>query len=931
MRKPTNFSNSQAILLSLLYCNTVASRQLHPGPVNYSRDASLAEEKAEQAGWKAYWQYGNLSPMPTEDSGPHTLLPANPRDIESLDNHGDWIILSYEPTDLVNDTELDSLHNVKTWLLTESVQTRIPREEVEGTAICLVDGTNCSSTTMCSQVYNTIFTGPWSSISVSDDNKFWFFIIDHFYQDLNGSYSPLNAVNCPLSLFNDSIPVEHPLFDCSQGIFELSADNYIYSDVDTNLQSLIHGGGDTDGVWWAPMGEHNSSAGPKPGDPSFSEELGFRLIDVPAFVCSLQLPCQAQFSCVDVGYRGTLDQSPSFIQLPWAYLALSSFAHLYQQLSNQYAALTSAATKVTQTTFNIDDFYPTPNNGFGLLNLLTGLGTLFAVAAGLVPVAGTIAGTVAIASQAAAGAAGGASAIIPAVGSYYGRFIAQSQLANLPQKEFAPLLQAVYTVFEDALQNLTTTLFRGDPIDGPNGSFDITDVIKNGSWVATDAVAPLLDIEEQLRLEILCRSINALWLQPPHNKMWVLYVDLQEKPNDNRSCVADKSGPQDLKYCANGGVYYAYNFVETGDERGQLRFPWGAQNLPSLNIGMSVRLTLFILASQHKLTANIQWPTEASAKSYRLLKKKDSDPFNFSNPDLAYQILSQAVSDSGIDLANLAGKNAGSWTMPAGRETKDWVRAAGMLNFDTYYERCKRALLDSSFVWPENAIEVDFGFGETIKRPASAKVVSPITNTSANLGPSPQPLSPFVVYDEASSICWQSLTNTVCLPAGDYDFNARDWDFEFKKAENVTGPPGASVVLHFPGQDVTYPVPATYAQIFTAPPQGVGIWQVSIISMQMTQPPIAGFCGFQWPNYNGGMLCLKAPGAGEVNGVSRGHIESVRLIGGTALQIWSDRYGGEDIKYLTEDAPDVRAVSPNGESKFDGDIVALSVFQRPSK
>ena len=102
----------------------------------------------------------------------------------------------------------------------------------------------------------------------------------------------------------------------------------------------------------------------------------------------------------------------------------------------------------------------------------------------------------------------------------------------------------------------------------------------HGAWVNGSALAKLTDLETNFTLEILSRSIDALWKTPTSNKMWVLFVDLDDDLLKNQ-CLGDHSGPQDSKYCDDGGVYYAYNFVEDGEQRGHLDYPWGGQLLMS--------------------------------------------------------------------------------------------------------------------------------------------------------------------------------------------------------------------------------------------------------------------------------------------------------------------------------------------------------------
>lgn len=70
--------------------------------------------------------------------------------------------------------------------------------------------------------------------------------------------------------------------------------------------------------------------------------------------------------------------------------------------------------------------------------------------------------------------------------------------------------------------------------------------------------------------------------------MWVLFVDLEADSLKNR-CLEDHPGPQDSKYCDDRGVYYAYNFVEDGENRGHLDYQWGRQQLmPKLGNNLTV-------------------------------------------------------------------------------------------------------------------------------------------------------------------------------------------------------------------------------------------------------------------------------------------------------------------------------------------------------
>ncbi|KAI4246913.1 MAG: hypothetical protein L6R42_009758, partial [Xanthoria sp. 1 TBL-2021] len=107
-----------------------------------------------------------------------------------------------------------------------------------------------------------------------------------------------------------------------------------------------------------------------------------------------------------------------------------------------------------------------------------------------------------------------------------------------------------------------------------------------------------------------------------------------------------RSGPQDSKYCADGGIYYTYNSIE--EWRHYVSYPWGGNLL------------------QEKLGINLTWVTEASAKSYRLAKRKAIDPVNVTGAIGTETFLAEAVKDNGIKVAllNQVRRYPGTWTLP---------------------------------------------------------------------------------------------------------------------------------------------------------------------------------------------------------------------------------------------------------------------------
>ena len=76
------------------------------------------------------------------------------------------------------------------------------------------------------------------------------------------------------------------------------------------------------------------------------------------------------------------------------------------------------------------------------------------------------------------------------------------------------------------------------------------------------------------------------------NKRWVTFVSSGDQPPSIQACLADTTGPADSKYCAEGGIYYVYNFVETGSNLGYVDYPWGVRRLLDFGNNLPVCSTL---------------------------------------------------------------------------------------------------------------------------------------------------------------------------------------------------------------------------------------------------------------------------------------------------------------------------------------------------
>ena len=503
------------------------------------------------------------------------------------------IIVSYWTGPSNDSTELSFQRSLQNWLINPQLQATIPvpnsydedsEDTTEGaTEDSSADSTgdtsearsdncprgNCSTINECRPIYECLYDSTERlSITVNaypgGHTPLWWEGYQLCFIPKQANITSPNGLQCGFKLLNTTefVSPGDQLPDCATDYWNLTTDNWRESNADRNLQTFITGGADSQGVWW--QGWDRTTG--------FSEALGFQLLNYGTFSCRLELPCAVPLYCKDVGSRLNFGTGKPVSQSRWGFFVMASLEHINQQLNNMYQALQSATLRSTLTVFRIDDFYPVGTKDIGFLDLITGLGTIFAVSGGFAPAA-------------IAPGLSTLSAIIPTLGTYFDRHADMAQPLK-PQREFAPYLEAVYGLFVSTLQDIGILLFNGSSIDGTDGNFTIVDMMKKGAWVEPKTVEQLTGLEEQLRVEILSRSINNFWLKPAnssHNKMWVTFYNL----NDDEAhtlCFGDTSGPQTLKYCADGGVYYGYNFIEDGTNLGHLGYSWGTEKLPELGI-----------------------------------------------------------------------------------------------------------------------------------------------------------------------------------------------------------------------------------------------------------------------------------------------------------------------------------------------------------
>ena len=333
--------------------------------------------------------------------------------------------------------------------------------------------------------------------------------------NINENDEKSSTWSCPMWLASDAkdshddVITTDQEYSCENEIFKLNQDQWEKSSVDKNLQTALHGGIDSYGVYWEGLRANES----------LSEATGRQFWDLLGVRCTLSTPCQPVLDCSRIGSYtalalGRLDKP---MKLPWVLLASSAFKNLNQQLLNQYNELKDALESLALDTFSIDVFYPPKKDKtLDLQNTLTGLSGIFTILGGFIPFAGQ-----------AVEAAG-------TIASCAGTFLANAAASNDPQeaqKVFSQQVVAYYRRLLKGMEDIVERIFSGERISNTgagHGSFNITDMMKDGSWVSPNSVSRVSDLNRKLRTEILARAIDTLWKTPTANKVWVLFKDLQD-------------------------------------------------------------------------------------------------------------------------------------------------------------------------------------------------------------------------------------------------------------------------------------------------------------------------------------------------------------------------------------------------------------------
>ena len=229
---------------------------------------------------------------------------------------------------------------------------------------------------------------------------------------------------------------------------------------------------------------------------------------------------------------------------------MQSLGNISRQLFLQYQAIQGGAIRGALQGFTIDKYFPESKESSSLAKALEGIGTAFAALAGFIPGVG-------------GAALGAASAILPAIGGAIESKMTKDN-EKIATDQFTTAVQNVYDTLITALDDASEALFKGESIGQAPYTINITQMISGGAWVSSEKLTRVKDAERQMKIDIVSRGINALWKTYSSNKMWVLFVDLQEEAGSTAKCEGDTSGPSESRYCADGGVYYTYNFIEDG-------------------------------------------------------------------------------------------------------------------------------------------------------------------------------------------------------------------------------------------------------------------------------------------------------------------------------------------------------------------------------
>ena len=465
-----------------------------------------------------------------------------------------------------------SISCLRDWVSSPNIMGRVP--------LAMLDA-DASPLNLCTPTYKCWFStlhgaDPASSVSWEADT-----VSEIFSSCMLSEYGDqglsIPSMNCSFELFDrrHGAPLLTNL--CDAKTWSLNQETWIDAKTDDNLKIFIDGGVDSDGLshpGWnrtIPLVEYFYKY--------FTEQQMFR--------CSIT-DCSPvmNLACDSNGRHLTsYSETSNFFRSRWAYFVLESVANIYQHLSRQYFALDQVGFNATLEIFSLPDFWDKDAEQHTTLrNVLTSLSLIFVGVSIFLPPLSSVAPLY----------AGTAGAMVAGANTFYERSLSgtlNDQTLDRAQKAYAQILQVIWTNFLNQLTTLFNVTTSGD---NSTLGFSVDQMISNGAW-SFDPALIRSDEEDtkNLQIEVRSRTIDQFWNIPHRDKMWVMFLDLGDIPPDTAKCQEYQSGPPQLKYCADGGVYYTYNFREPKDLEGHVCFPWGFDSIPRLGIDPQVIFSEF--------------------------------------------------------------------------------------------------------------------------------------------------------------------------------------------------------------------------------------------------------------------------------------------------------------------------------------------------
>lgn len=609
-----------------------------------ARDYSPEYIKGYDLSYKAYSptdathsSFDNTPYLPVEDFDIATISKEKKKVIKLLL----WSHVPAGPPSLIFNSTLDNLESgllgLRLWMaFSGSVITLTPEASLP--AYCA--GASCSSKEICEPHFYCVMKLGITSLYINRNELFAAVVDEEFRACLAERYN-FNPVTIDPSIWACSISLTSTEYDipelapdqtapCDGPQYDFTSDNWKAHKVEKNLKIALEDGVDEYGVFWEA----------RRGQEPIATTIGRQFWNKKSEQCSIKNPCEEQdIDCHNIGsFTGlALSSLGRPMKLPWVVLVSAAVKNLNLQLVNIYNQVLNAIQSLALDAFSTEDFSPAKNPNTDIKNNLAGLGSIFTILGGIVPVAGPTLDLV--------------GAITSGVGSFIANAAPPDEFAA--QRTFAKNVLTYYEGLRDGLEKFTTQLFAGAQISGPVTSFNLFDLMRDGVWVSPDALTDVSQLNRDIRTEVTARSIDAIWKTKTSNKMWVLFTDLQDDEKHTKclqgepfyhktsnrygaACssliqmlltliqehegleqsrkldhpahsvrlrdwdfrklwliipfYSDTTGPNATKYCADRGMYYAYNFIEKGAGGGNVGYPWGSEQLEFwTNIPLQVR------------------------------------------------------------------------------------------------------------------------------------------------------------------------------------------------------------------------------------------------------------------------------------------------------------------------------------------------------